>query len=251
MNRYWTRIGLGAVLVFVLGMTAMAAARKGKEKIERLIGTAASQLPLRLAGLTFRLDGRKVGDLTGVEVHRAGPADAGRVTVRVRLHDGDLLQTLRGCSLTVDDPEHLDERTGFLCAEPADLSSGDLVEFGAVAFEPGDLTRPLFVPRHTLDQWRQSEIRQLDASLTRDGHGGVLAQGRYDIADRKHGAQRGTFNLRADSQGAVLSVIDELGRALVNARADRHGFSLNLRDRRGRSLIRLLADSLGAALHVR
>ena len=69
-SRYWTRIGLGIALVFALGMTARAGVKRGKTEIQSLLATASTRLPLQLAHLSFRLDGRKVGDVTAVEVHR-------------------------------------------------------------------------------------------------------------------------------------------------------------------------------------
>ena len=57
--------------------------------------------------------------------------------------------------------------------------------------------------------------------------------------------------LRADSQGAVMSVRDENNHPLVDFRASGNSLNLNIRDRQGRNLLRLLADSLGAALRVK
>ena len=90
----------------------------------------------------------------------------------------------------------------------------------------------------------------LNASLQTFPNGMVHAQGTYDLLD--HGAsQQGSFSLKADSQGAVVSVRDERGRSLLDLRADHNGVNLNVRDRHGRNLVRLLADSIGAAMDIR
>jgi hypothetical protein len=249
-NRYWTRIALGIALVFALGMTARAAVRRGKSEIQSLLGTVGARLPLQLAHLGFRLDGRKLGDVTAVDVHRNGPDDLGRATVRVRLADPGVLGELRACSLSTSDLQRFDDRRGFRCADQADLDGGGLVEVGEVIFEPGDLSRPLYLPKSDVERWRHSEVRGLNASLQTYPNGMVHAQGTYDLLNHGTG-QQGSFSLKADSQGAVVSVRDEQGRSLFDLRADHNGVNLNVRDRHGRNLVKLLADSIGAAINVR
>ena len=251
MNRYWTRIALGAVLVFCLGMSATVAVRKGKSEVRSLLATVARRLPLKLAHLGFRLDGRRLGNLTGLEVRRAGVEDVGRVTVRVQLDSPDDLATLASCSLTAESFRGFDDQTGFRCAGDSEVGGGELVKLGEVVFQPGDLARPLYLQRQDAERWRRSDIRSLDASMVTDARGAVRAQGTYDVLGHQGNAERGSFNLKADSQGAMISVRDDQGRALVDFRADEHGLNLNIRDRHGRNLVKMLADSLGAALRIK
>lgn len=250
MNRYWIRIALGALLVFGLGLAGLAAVRKGKAQVRSLLTTAATRLPLRFANIDFRLDGRRLGAVTGIDIVRNSAAEVGRVTGHVELSTPDAALLLRECFLTLDDVRHLSHRSSFLCVAQSELAKGQLVEVGEVSFKPEGFTRPLYLPERTVNEWRRSEIQRLDASLERDGRGGVRATGVFDLLDRERGPQRGSFALHADSQGAVFSVRDELDRALVDFRASHNGLHLNVRDRHGRNLLRLLADSLGAALRV-
>ena len=246
-SRYWSRIAVGVALVFALGMTARAAVQKGKNEFRSILGTIGTRLPLQLAHLSFRLDGRKVGDVTAVDVHRSGPGDLGRATLRVRLADPAFVGDLRACSLSTSDLQRFDDRSGFRCADQAELEAGGLVEVGEVIFEPGDLTRPLYLPKSDVERWRHSEVRGLNASLQTLPNGMVHAQGTYDLLDQG-AAQQGSFSLKADSQGAVVSVRDEQGRSLFDLRAGHDGVNLSVRDRHGRNLVRLLADSIGAAM---
>ena len=250
MNRYWMRIALGALLVFGLGLTTMAAVRKGKAEVSNLLSTAASRLPLKLAHMGFRLRGEPIGEVTGIDVQRGAADELGRVTIRVALNGNADLEELRECRLTADNVERWNDQSGFRCAADAEVE-GDLIRMGEVVFQPEDLTRPLYLPGRLADRWRNSGVRALDASLNADGNGGVTARGRYDVLDGRHGQERGTFSLQADSGGAIISVRDDQGRSLVDFRADQNGVNLSLKDRHGRNLLKLLADSLGAAIRVR
>ena len=250
MNRYWTRIALGALLVFCLGLGGLTVVRRGTAEVRSLLSTAASRLPLRLANVGFRLNGRQVGEVTGLDIIRNSSTEVGRITGHVKLSDAESVAVLADCNLTVDDVRSWNDRSSFSCVAAGDLESGDLVEVGEVIFQPGRFSRPLYLPQHVVSDWRRSEIQKLDASLARDGHGGVRASGSFDVLDRQRGSQTGTFDLRADSQGAVLSVRDGQNRQIVDFSATQGGLHLNVRDRRGRNLLRLLADSLGAALNI-
>lgn len=250
MNRYWTRIALGALLVFGLGLMGMAAVNKGKSHVQTMLSTAAARLPLQLAHLGFRLRGEQIGQVTGIDVSQSESEQAGRVTIRVALHGNASVDELRGCALTADNLEHWNSRSGFRCAVEEELD-GELVKVGEVVFLPDDFSRPLFLPGEVASRWNTSGVRSLDASMRADGNGGVTARGRYDLNGKHDGIERGSFSLQADSGGAVISVRDDQGRSLVDFRADQNGVNLNLRDRHGRNLLKLLADSLGAAIRVR
>jgi len=250
MSRYWTRIALGALLVFGLGIAGLAAVRKGSAEFRNFLTAAAARLPLRLAHLGFRLDGRRVGEITALQVLRSGPDDPGRVTGEVRLTETSAAESLRACALTLAEERHLSRRSSFSCASQADLASGRLVEVGELRFQPAGFSRPLYLSEQIVSDWRHSGVNAVDASLRQDGSGGVHASGRFDLRDEAHGQRRGSFDLRADSQGAMLSVRDDQNRPLLELSADGRGLSLDVRDRRGRNLVRLLADSLGAALKV-
>lgn len=250
MNRYWLKIGLGAAAIFCLGSAGMAAVRKGKAEFRSFLSTAGRRIPLQLAQLKFRFDGRSIGAITGIDVHSDRAEDAGKVAIKVALSDLADLDQLRDCSLTVDDIRHVNDRTGFRCADASELEAGDLVKSGDVTFAPGDVTRPLYMVARDVERWRRSDIRSLNASLATRPNGGVQARGDFDVSG-EHGPQRGSFDLQADSQGAVISVRDDQGRSLVDFRADQHGVNLNIRDKHGRNLMKLLADSLGAALRIK
>ncbi|HEY9518500.1 MAG TPA: hypothetical protein VIQ98_04545 [Gemmatimonadales bacterium] len=229
MNRsYWTRVALGALLVFGLGLAGLAAVNRGKAEVQSLLSTAVRQLPLQLAKLDFSLDGRKIGTVSGIDVQRTDPADPGRVKLRVTLADAADLGRLESCRLTSDDLDRFPNSSGFRCADAAEIGAG-LVEMGEVVFQPAELVRPLYLPNHTIERWRRSEVRSLDASLTADGRGGVTGQGRFEVAKAHRGVKRGTFRLEADERGAVISIQDHLGRSLFDFSATENGVSMKIK----------------------
>ena len=229
MNRqYWTRVALGALLVFGLGLAGLAAVNRGTAEVRSLVSTAAMQLPLQLARLDFSLDGRKIGTVSAIEVQRTSRADPGRVKLQVALADASDLGALESCRLTSDDLDRFPQTSGFRCADAAEISAG-LVEMGQVVFQPAELVRPLYLPGHTIARWRRAGVRSLDASLTADGRGGVTGRGRFELVEAHHGVERGTFRLDADERGAVISVQDHLGRSLFNFSATDHGVSVKIK----------------------
>jgi hypothetical protein len=227
-RRYWTRVALGALLVFGLGLAGLAAVNRGKAEVRNLLSTAALQLPRQLAKLDFSLDGRRIGAVSGIEVQRTGPADPGRVKLRVALADPGDLGALETCRLTSDDLDRFPHTTGFRCADAAEIGAA-LVEMGEVVFQPAELVRPLYLPKHTIERWRRAGVRSLDASLTADGRGGVTGRGKFELAEAHRGVERGTFRLQADERGAVLSIQDHLGRSLLDFSATEHGVSVKIK----------------------
>ena len=227
-RRYWIRVALSALLVFGLGLAGLAAVNRGKAEVRSLLSTAAMQLPLKLAKLEFQLDGRAIGTVSGIDVQRADPADPGRVKLQVALADPGDLAELASCRITSDDLDRFPHTSGFRCADAAEIGSG-LVEMGEVVFQPANLVRPLYLPDHTVQRWRSSGVRSLDASLTTDGQGGVTGRGRFELAEAHRGIERGTFRLQANERGAVLSIQDHLGRPLFDFSATDQGVSVKIK----------------------
>jgi hypothetical protein len=141
-RRYWTRVALGALLVFGLGLAGLAAVNRGKAEVRTLLSNAAMQLPLQLARLDFSLDGRKIGTVSGIDVQRTDAADPGRVKLRVALADAGDLGRLETCRLTSDDLDRFPHTSGFRCADAAEIGAG-LVEMGEVVFQPAELVAAL------------------------------------------------------------------------------------------------------------
>jgi hypothetical protein len=230
-NGYWMKIGLGAAMVFALGLTVVSVVRAGKSKVQSMLATVGGRIPMEMTDLPFRLDGRHLGDVSGLEVHRTSSHAVGDVTVKIQLLDASLQSAILGCDVAVLPIRHLkrSSRARFRCAEPAEITSGELGKLGEIVFEPGGIRRPLYVTEHDLERWVESDIRSLDANMVRDGNGGVRATGRFDLTPHRGRPERGTFDLEAGDQGARFVVRDEQGREIVKFDAGNHGLSIKVR----------------------
>jgi hypothetical protein len=228
---YWMKIGLGAAMVFAFGLTIVSVVQAGKSKFKSMLATVGGRIPMEITDLPFRLNGRHLGDLTGVEVHRASSRSVGEVLVKVQLIDPALQSEILDCNVAALPIRHLkrSSRARFRCAEPAEIAAGGLGQLGEIIFEPGGIRRPLYLTDHDLDRWVESDIRSLDANLVRDAQGGVRATGRFDMTPHHGRPERGTFDLEAGEQGARFVVRDERGREVVKFDAGNHGVSIKVR----------------------
>ena len=111
MRRYWTRIALGALLIFCVGYGFVSAGRYFKNTV-----ASGKDLTIPFGSLVpFKLDGEKVGTLRSLVIHRTAPKEIVGFGLRVRLSDSAAFEKLQGCKLTVSDPMRIDEHTTFSC----------------------------------------------------------------------------------------------------------------------------------------
>ena len=242
MNPLWTKIGLGAAVIFGVGLAGIAAVNRGKAEIGQLLGRAGHRLPLRLANLGFDLEGHRIGAIKAVNVRHDADGSTDLVHLQVALDGAAEVAGLSECNVIADfdGRRRYSGTDGFRCAAATELEG--LAPMGTVKFVPGDLERPLYLPERVTREGQRSGLRSLDASLTTDGNGGVTAKGKFDVVDRHHSIERGSFSLRADQGGAELSVRDDRGRALLDIRASEHGVNVNVSDLNGKKLLRLIEE---------
>ena len=240
MNPLWTKIGLGATVIFGVGLAGIAAINKGKSELVQLLGRASARIPLQLGRMDFEVEGRRIGAIKSVDIrHDAGGAP-GRITIDVAVQDAARLVGLAECNLTAGYDGHWSGDDGFRCAAATDLDA--LVPMGSVRFLGSDLERPLYLPERVTRKIERSGLRALEASLTTDANGGVTANGRFDIVDRRHSIENGSFSLRANDAGTQLSVRGDNGRALLDIRAGEGGVSVNISELDGKRLLRLIEE---------
>jgi hypothetical protein len=241
MRSLWTRIGLGAVGVFVVGMLLLTAAREAGSAVHAAIsqtvantlrGAAVAAAPRQLA---FRLEGIELGQIRRLAVRREARGDLPDVKLEVDLADLSSLARLSRCDLVPDGNGDMAFEKGFRCATSRQRN---LITVGEAVFTPSDLTRPVKVERSMEPDLRTGDPFEATAEMGGDvrilarGHDGAMVQ------------------VQADSGGAKIRVNDAMGRALVRLLADSQGASLRVRGKDGRDIVRLEAGGGGFSLTV-
>lgn len=140
MRKYWGKITLSALLIFIVGYGVVNAGRKVKDSI---VTSKDITIPLG-SFVAFKLDGVKVGSIRRIRIRRSEPKVIAGFDVRVRLSDSAAFERLQDCRLSVDDADNFDERTTFTCLQ----SDSGYQSFGEVTATllNSDNDRTLVVP---------------------------------------------------------------------------------------------------------
>jgi hypothetical protein len=154
MTRYWMKIALGALLIFVIGMGLNFGVRKGVRTVHSVTETADPiTIPIRFA--TFRVDGVALGKLRELRLLRSAPKEVSSAEITVRLDSAASADRLSACTLRLDDLEKIDERTTFVCVTADNPGMpGAFEPFGEVKVEGTDIVLPLLLPAAAVRDFR-------------------------------------------------------------------------------------------------
>ncbi len=251
MDRFWGKIGLGALGIFGLGMGGVTLAKKGIHELKTAavdgpVQAALQNLPTDL--LNFRLDGRRIGKVRSVDISHEDEWSSKSVVMTVALEANRAPDDLGDCRLAT---ETMDRRkdASFRCVDSDEIADENLVEIGTVKFEPDAITRPLFIRERDVRKLNQSDVRSLTANLHSDDGKTVQGQAKFDVSSGHGARHRGTVKVDASDGRAVIEINGENGEELFRLRADDNGVLINARDKRGRNLLKLLAGETGVHLN--
>jgi hypothetical protein len=215
MRSIWVRAGVGALLVFALGMMLYSAARAGKARatvaldhLKEDVGSSVVAAAAQMSSMPFSLDGRKIGRLTSLTLDPGSGSSAPTLAALVTL-DRDQLDAavLASCNLVPVRPDRLESSQGFRCATPGERG---LTRLGEVRFEPAGVVRPVLVDDAAMAELRRAGRITIDSSP----RGAMRANVTGDSGE--------IVNISADSNGAFIHVNDGKGK-VVRLSADRHG----------------------------
>jgi hypothetical protein len=233
MRTYWFRIVLGALGVFAVGMVVVTVARKAIAGM-RAVARSSDPITIPLALVPFRLDGDRLGTFDRAVLIRKSPHEVSAIDLTVKLADSASASRLNGCALLARlNPEPKGNGgeftdADFTCVRPDSATAHGAEAFGGVAFQPGGLNLPLFVPAEVA---RHFHRHMIDLN-TEDATDSIS-----DAADR-----------RADSIGEAASrLADSIG-AVHEHRADSARKSAHRLADSIRRQARRLRDSLRAAV---
>ena len=206
-QRYWLRIGAGALITFGIGMTVVVAMRHGVGAVKHSVSGALGSIPLAM--LPVRVDGQQLGTLRAVEVQptaqgRGAGAGAPSVHITVQATDSVSVAQFERCMLVPNIGHGNPRFADFKCVAPADTGGAGLRKLGEVVVEPAGAVLDIMVPDSQLARWH-------DVSAS-------------DFGDVK------SVHIQADSNGAVIDVRDRRGRKLFHLEADSGGARIGVRD---------------------
>ena len=224
MKRYWTRIALTALAIFVVGMMVVSAGRRGVDKVKEL----AMQHTLRLSSgvAPFQVDNRRLGTLTQVQMDPDRSDRFPFINMTVELDPSLPTADLESCTLLASDMESLKSDRGLHCAEG--ISRDSLVQMGEVTFEPSGEAVGVYVPAGTLKDFPWFN---------------------HAKGSEAPPANQGGLSLSANAAGAFMLIKDEKGRPVFQLNADSQGAFIQIRDSNGKEVVRFRADSQGVQGH--
>ena len=241
MRSMWTKIGFGAVGVFLLGMLLLTGFRRSRDAVAQAVAgsfvpalhAAANLAASAHPDLPFRLDGHRLGSVTRMRLERTNRNRLLSVQLDVSLNEGTDAAELADCELQPLDDHDVNFDHGFRCGDPKDAG---LVQIGEARFEPIGLIRPVKIRRGQLGQLSTGEPFKANLDMA---HGvQVAAKGR----------DKGSVRVRADSTGAMLLVNDKKGGDLVRISADSTHAFIQIRGTNGKVVFRLQAGDSGLSL---
>lgn len=165
MRAYWIKIAAGSLCIFVVGYSALYGFRRVKSTVE-----SDSDLTIPIPFIPFQVDGTKLGTFRKLVLRRHDPHHLNRVDITVRLADAGSAARFADCSLSVEDPTHINDRTSFRCVKGDSLMS----DFGTVQFqvkdEDGDwvteASTPLVLERGVVARLRGEKVEQIVEQTT-------------------------------------------------------------------------------------
>lgn len=215
--KYWTKIVLGMLAVFAVGMFIRYGVMEGKRKVVALTeGTESISVPM--LGMPFRtVAGGELGGIQRMWVDRSAPDRISGFRFAVTLNDGVSVDQFDECEVTVANPEHFDRESFFTCLTEADSGYADLVQFGTITFRPSGEVHRLMVPRHIRDEIRGVSA-EADFAAAEAAAGEMAMQagsGGEGLSIKVNG--RNIVDIRGDSSGGRVLIIDPAtGKPLVN-----------------------------------
>ena len=162
MTKYWLKIALGALLIFVVGYSIYRVGERGVTKVTSIVGTADPiSIPLRFAG--FSLDHERLGRIDRLTFLRSAPNSVSSVEVVIQLDDSAAASRLAHCFLRLDDPHNIDDKSTFLCATAADTMGTTLKPFGRVLIKGTTVEMPLLVPTDIIKELSNVDFSESDS----------------------------------------------------------------------------------------
>lgn len=194
MRGYWTRIALGALAIFIVGMVGVSLARRSIGGV-RQVAEGSGPITLPVMFVPFKLDGHKLGTVNRLVLHRLAPKRLSGVELGVKLSDSVLARGLEGCRLVANldadhGPDGFEVGPGsfssgvFSCLRVGDTTT-QFQEFGHAVFQPGDVSVPLLLPKDIVNDLRNGDLGSHDFGSGYEDSVEAAAEAAADEADER------------------------------------------------------------------
>ncbi len=257
-SSYWIKIGVKALMVFLVGFALFAVVNRGTEAVHGIANSAAT-INIPLAFVPFSVDGQDLGKVRRLKIHRDAPDVVRSATIELRLAGS---ARAPGCPLMVEDLDNFEGKLELACLDQQAADAGEFMPFGEVVFSEGG-HRVLWLPAEYVDEMRHGDqvvhrlesqvevarsmerLARLEQLRVRETVSAPAPSG----LESSSSAGQASVVLKADSQGALLSIRDDSSDTGVAMKADSSGFALSVREN-GQSVVQMKADSTGLLLNV-
>ncbi|MEK7381138.1 MAG: hypothetical protein AAB075_09030 [Gemmatimonadota bacterium] len=146
MRWYWSKIVIGALLVFGVGYSGYLVVRR-LVSAGKIMVHSTNPITIPLKFVPFALAGDEIGTFQRVTFRRSAPDAVEGIDLRVQVKDSAVAEALRACRVTPAGVGNFDPSNGFRCLDQGTADSG-LVLLGEVRVrgpEGLEFTIPLLV----------------------------------------------------------------------------------------------------------
>jgi len=209
MRNYWFRIGLGALLVFLVGFGLVQLFGLLKHKVVHTL-SSTDPIPVPLAFVDFKLDGRSVGSVSRAVLLRDTPEHISGLTVVVSVPES-ARGRLSGCIVSLDDAQRFNNsRTTFRCRKEADTAGLGLLPFARIAIKGTNDTFPLLLPKDAVQGLQDIRIRM-------NNHGMEITSSADSIQAVADSIRNVTDSVRGAISDSLHQAADRLTDSLTEA----------------------------------
>ncbi len=223
MNRYWMRIVLGALGIFVVGTAVFYAARSGQRRVAAVVASS-EPITIPLAFIPFKLDGRELGTLSRLQIMRSSPKQVEALNFRVNLADSVADERLGECILVAGDNgmnfqvKHINPNATFYCASATDTAGKSLAPLGRIETQRGNT----FVLLSGADALRDFDM-EMNGNINAQADSiSAVYEKMADSVQQAAESISSAADERADSLRAVAETRADSVRASVHAPAPPH-----------------------------
>lgn len=221
MDKYWLRIGLGALGIFGVGLLIVRGIEYGKNKVKGVIA-GNDPITVPIGFLPFNVAGERFGTVRTMKLVRDKSQHLESVQLSVRLGDRADAERLPACDLYLETPQEINDSTSFVCAPAEAIADGSLRELGTILLTPTDRRITFYA-----DSGQVSELRkdQLGLNLIESSTDGADAASSA-VADAAQGFADGVAG--RDGQSPAHGAITVNGAEQLKFSAGPGGFRMQV-----------------------